>query len=225
MDRLFEGYRRFRKEVWPSQRARYETLAKGQQPETLVIACSDSRVDPQTIFGAVPGEMFVLRNVAALVPPYEPRSGGFHGTSAAIEFGVRVLKVERVVVLGHAQCGGVKAMAYGAPPQARDFVAAHYAAPGAAAVFGTPERSPELALALDQFERRGRLPFFEESPMLVQEWTVVLHALGIRSGSAPLTATADPRDAAAQAEAMARKCEAAVRAAPGYGEWMTRALQ
>jgi carbonic anhydrase len=68
--------------------------------------------------------MFVLRNVAALVPPYQPDGGGFHGTSAAIEFGVRVLKVSRLVVLGHAQCGGVRAMAYGAPPQARDFVAA-----------------------------------------------------------------------------------------------------
>ena len=90
----------------------------------MVIACSDSRVDPQTIFGAVPGEMFVLRNVAALVPPYEPESPGYHGTSAALEFGVRVLRVSNLVVLGHAQCGGVRALAYGAPPQAGDFVAA-----------------------------------------------------------------------------------------------------
>ena len=89
----------------------------------MIIACSDSRVDPQTIFGAVPGEMFVLRNVAAIVPPYQPDAGGYHGSSAALEFGVRVLKVSTIVVLGHAQCGGVKAMALGAPPQARDFVA------------------------------------------------------------------------------------------------------
>jgi carbonic anhydrase len=123
-DPLVEGYRRFRSEIWPSERARYEALAHwGQSPDTMIIACSDSRVDPQTIFGAVPGEMFVLRNVAALVPPYQPDSAGYHGTSAAIEFGVRVLKVARLVVLGHAQCGGVRAMAYGAPPQARDFVA------------------------------------------------------------------------------------------------------
>jgi carbonic anhydrase len=125
MDPLIEGYRRFREQVWPAERARYEALAHwGQSPDTMIIACSDSRVDPQTIFGAVPGEMFVLRNVAALVPPYQPDSGGYHGSSAALEFGVRVLKVSTIVVLGHAQCGGVKAMALGAPRQARDFVAA-----------------------------------------------------------------------------------------------------
>jgi len=124
LDPLVEGYRRFRSEIWPQERARYEALAHwGQSPDTMIIACSDSRVDPQTIFGAVPGEMFVVRNVAALVPPYEPDKAGHHGTSAAIEFGVRVLKVERLVVLGHAQCGGVRAMIHGAPPQARDFVA------------------------------------------------------------------------------------------------------
>jgi carbonic anhydrase len=123
MDPLIEGYHRFRAEIWPAERARYEALAHwGQSPETMVIACSDSRVDPQTVFGAVPGELFVVRNVAALVPPYSP-DPGHHGTSAALEFGVKVLKVARVVVLGHGQCGGVKAMAYGAPPQARDFVA------------------------------------------------------------------------------------------------------
>ncbi|HYA72890.1 MAG TPA: carbonic anhydrase [Roseiarcus sp.] len=123
MDPLLEGYRRFRSEIWPAERARYEALAHwGQNPQTMVVACSDSRVDPQMIFGAVPGEMFVLRNIAGLVPPYQP-DARYHGTSAAIEFGVRVLNVSRLVVLGHAQCGGVRAMALGAPPQARDFVA------------------------------------------------------------------------------------------------------
>ena len=123
MDRLIEGYRRFRAETWPAERARYEALAHwGQSPEAMVVACSDSRVDPQTIFGAVPGEFFVVRNVAALVPPYEPDPGR-HGTSAALEFGVKVLKVPRLVVLGHGQCGGVRALAYGPPPQAQDFIA------------------------------------------------------------------------------------------------------
>jgi carbonic anhydrase len=123
MDPLIEGYRRFRAEVWPGERARYEALAHwGQSPVAMVIACSDSRVDPQTIFGAVPGELFVVRNVAALVPPYSP-DPGHHGTSAALEFGVKVLKVPRLVVLGHGQCGGAKAMAYGPPPQAQDFIA------------------------------------------------------------------------------------------------------
>ena len=115
-DTLIEGYRRFRAEIWPAERARYEALARwGQSPETMVIACSDSRVDPQTVFGAVPGEMFVLRNIGGLAPPYQP-DARYHGTSAAIEFGVRVLKVKRLVVLGHGQCGGVRAMALGAPP-------------------------------------------------------------------------------------------------------------
>lgn len=122
MDSLMAGYRRFRSEVWPAERARYEALAKeGQRPETLVVACSDSRVDPQTVFGAAPGELFVIRNVAGLVPPYSP-DAGYHGTSAALEFGVRVLKVARLVVLGHAQCGGIQAMVDGAPREARDFV-------------------------------------------------------------------------------------------------------
>jgi carbonic anhydrase len=122
MDRLVEGYRRFRAEVWPAQHARYESLStKGQSPETLVISCSDSRVDPQTVFGAAPGELFVVRNVAGLVPVYQP-DANYHGTSAAIEYAVRVLKVARVAVLGHRQCGGVQAMVEGAPAEARDFV-------------------------------------------------------------------------------------------------------
>lgn len=122
MDRLIDGYRRFRTEVWPAERARYEALARGgQSPQTLVIACSDSRVDPQTVFGAGPGELFVVRNVAGLAPPFSPDARA-HGTSAALEFGVRVLKVASIVVLGHAQCGGVQAMVEGAPQEARDFV-------------------------------------------------------------------------------------------------------
>ena len=122
MDRLLAGYNRFRNETWPAERARYEALAKkGQRPETLVIACSDSCVDPQTIFSAGPGELFVVRNVAGLVPPYQP-DAGYHGTSAALEFAVRVLQVQRIVVLGHALCGGVQAMVEGAPETARDFV-------------------------------------------------------------------------------------------------------
>jgi len=119
---LLDGYRRFRKEVWPAEHGRYEQLARwGQHPQTLVVACSDSRVDPQTVFGAVPGELFVARNIGGLIPPYQP-DGHYHGTSAVLEYGVRVLKVARIVVLGHAQCGGVRAMVEGSPAEARDFV-------------------------------------------------------------------------------------------------------
>ena len=124
MDDLTDGYRRFRTDRWPAERARYEALAtRGQRPKTLVVSCSDSRVDPQTVFGAGPGELFIVRNVAGLVPPYQP-DANHHGTSAALEYGVRVLKVARVVVLGHAQCGGVQAMVEGPPEEARDFVEA-----------------------------------------------------------------------------------------------------
>lgn len=121
MDDLIEGYKRFRELAWPERKKLFEQLAKGQKPETLVVACSDSRVDPQMIFDAGPGEMFIIRNVANLVPPYQP-DANYHGTSAAIEFAVRVLKVKHVVVMGHAQCGGVHALLEGAPPGAEDFV-------------------------------------------------------------------------------------------------------
>jgi carbonic anhydrase len=122
VDPLIEGHLRFRANTWPAERDRYVALAqRGQNPETMVIACSDSRVDPQTIFGAGPGELFVVRNVAGLVPTYAP-DAGYHGTSAALEFGVRVLKVARIAVLGHALCGGIRAMVEGAPGVARDFV-------------------------------------------------------------------------------------------------------
>lgn len=122
-DALLAGYRRFREERWPEARAEYEALAeRGQSPHTLVIACSDSRADPALIFDAAPGQLFVVRNVANLAPPYEP-DGRLHGVSAALEFAVKVLKVERIVVMGHAYCGGVHAMLNGAPVDCRDFVA------------------------------------------------------------------------------------------------------
>ncbi|MGE3141937.1 MAG: carbonic anhydrase [Hyphomonadaceae bacterium] len=108
MDKLIAGYRRYRAERWPYLRALHERLALGQQPRLLVIACSDSRVDPATIFDAEPGELFIIRNVAALAPPYE-ETAGYHGTSSAIEFAVEQLQVSTILVMGHAQCGGCAA--------------------------------------------------------------------------------------------------------------------
>ncbi|MDZ4319810.1 MAG: carbonic anhydrase [Phenylobacterium sp.] len=120
---LLSGYHRFREDHWPAARAQYEALAvEGQKPHTLVVACSDSRADPALIFDTAPGQLFVIRNVANLVPPYEP-DGQLHGVSAALEFGVKVLSVRRIMVMGHAQCGGVAAMRYGAPETCQDFVA------------------------------------------------------------------------------------------------------
>ncbi|PZN95673.1 MAG: carbonate dehydratase [Alphaproteobacteria bacterium] len=108
-DDLIAGYRRFRGGAYVEQRQRYDALAAaGQTPRIMIIACSDSRVDPSRVFDSGPGEVFVVRNVANLVPPYET-DRGYHSASAAIEFAVTQLEVEELVVLGHAQCGGITA--------------------------------------------------------------------------------------------------------------------
>jgi carbonic anhydrase len=122
-DRLTAGYRAFLDERFPRERGRYEALAEqGQSPEIMVIGCCDSRVSPEVIFDASPGELFVVRNVANLVPPYET-GGEYHGTSAALEFAVQALKVKHIVVLGHARCGGVRAFADDtAPLSPGDFI-------------------------------------------------------------------------------------------------------
>src|ERR1700756_2914692 len=113
---LLEGYRTFRTQRLPTEQSRYRELSeRGQSPEVMVIGCCDSRVSPEVIFDARPGELFVVRNVANIVPPYEP-DGHAHGVSAALEFGVAALKVKHIVVLGHARCGGVKAFAEDAEP-------------------------------------------------------------------------------------------------------------
>jgi len=122
MDDLIAGYRRFRAGTWRAERGRFEELSRfGQNPRALVIACSDSRTDPQMVFNAAPGELFVIRNVANLVPPYGPDDQP-HGVSSAIEFAVRTLRVRAIVVLGHAMCGGIKALLEGTPPELPDFV-------------------------------------------------------------------------------------------------------
>ena len=125
-EQLLAGYRRFRDEDWSQQRARWAELAEGQQPKTMVIACSDSRVDPTRIFDSSPGTLFVVRNIANLVPPFETTKG-HHGVSAALEFAVTQLKVAEIIVLGHGACGGVAASLnhafQGAPPGRGGFIA------------------------------------------------------------------------------------------------------
>ncbi|HEY4144746.1 carbonic anhydrase [Pinirhizobacter sp.] len=122
MQKLFDGYARFRSTQWPERRKTFEGLAdEGQNPQTMVIACSDSRVDPTMIFDAEPGELFILRNVANLVPPYEPDTA-FHATSAALEYAVRVLEVKDLIVMGHAMCGGIRVLLDGPPAQGGDFL-------------------------------------------------------------------------------------------------------
>jgi carbonic anhydrase len=115
-ERLVEGYRDFLTNRLPVEQSRFRELAeRGQSPQIMVIGCADSRVSPEVIFNARPGELFVVRNVANLVPPYAP-DGQAHGVSAALEFGVAALNVQHIVVLGHAMCGGVQAYAEGAEP-------------------------------------------------------------------------------------------------------------
>jgi carbonic anhydrase len=123
---MLAGYRRFRDTGWTAQRERWGELSTGQKPRVMVIACSDSRVDPAQIFDTNPGEIFVVRNVAALVPPFET-APGHHGVSAALEFAVQVLNVGEIVVMGHGLCGGCNAALTqelkNAPPGEGGFIA------------------------------------------------------------------------------------------------------
>ncbi len=122
---LLSGYQRFRTNDWARQRGRWAELSEGQRPKSMVIACSDSRVDPAQIFDASPGEIFAVRNIANLVPPFE-LGGGRHGVSAALEFAVTQLEVSDVIVLGHGSCGGVSAALtrafHGKPPGEGGFI-------------------------------------------------------------------------------------------------------
>lgn len=122
--RLMAGFRKFREKYFSPEHNLYQRLSAsgGQSPKTLIIGCSDSRVDPAIIASASPGELFVVRNVANLVPPYEKGRGGLHGVSAAIEFAVVNLQVENVIVLGHRQCGGIRALMLDHAVQPNGFV-------------------------------------------------------------------------------------------------------
>jgi len=108
LSQLIEGYRRFREQDWAHERERWSELAEGQSPRVMILSCADSRVDPAQIFDARPGEMFVVRNIAALAPPYET-TRGYHGVSAALEFAVTQLNVGEILVMGHGLCGGCAA--------------------------------------------------------------------------------------------------------------------
>lgn len=122
MKTLLEGYERFRDGYWQQHRELYSTLAReGQSPSAMVIACADSRVAPEAIFDCAPGDIFVVRNVSALVPPYEPDDQK-HSTSAALEFAVNVLNVRSILVLGHSLCGGIRALMKGPTQGTHDFI-------------------------------------------------------------------------------------------------------
>jgi len=122
MRALLDGYERFRTGYWREHEALYSSLARdGQAPPAMVIACADSRVAPEMIFDCAPGDIFVVRNVSALVPPYAPDDNK-HGTSAALEFAVTSLQVRSIVVMGHSSCGGIRALVTGPDGSHGDFI-------------------------------------------------------------------------------------------------------
>lgn len=169
MDHLLEGYRIYREKRWPELRALHRRLAeRGQSPRVLVIACADSRVDPATIFNADPGELFVVRNIANLAPPCEENRIGFHGVSAAIEFAVRNLFVETILVLGHAQCGGVAAALSDAPRDKESFLDAWISLlDPAKARLNKNEKDPHTALEYESIrvtlENLRTFPFVQQA--------------------------------------------------------------
>jgi carbonic anhydrase len=150
--RLYDGYRAFRTARLPAEQSRYRDLAeRGQAPETMVIGCCDSRVSPEVIFDAGPGELFVVRNVANLVPPYSP-DGAYHGVSAALEYAVQVLRVRHIVVLGHARCGGIATFADGTSYMTGDFIGRWMTlvAPAAATIGSRAEAPGSYHMRLEQ---------------------------------------------------------------------------
>ncbi len=121
IDRMIGGYKKFRKAHFSGDAELFRRLNEGQSPKTLVIACSDSRVDPALLTRSAPGEIFVVRNVANLVPPYEPDTL-HHGVSAALEYAVKVLEVENIIVFGHSQCGGIRALMSDGQGEGTEFI-------------------------------------------------------------------------------------------------------
>ena len=189
--RLIEGYTAFAQGRLQAEQHRYRELAeRGQTPEIMVIGCCDSRVSPEVIFDARPGELFVVRNVANLVPPFET-GGTYHGVSAALEFGVGVLKVKHIVVLGHAHCGGVRAYAEDAEPiSPGDFIGRWMSlmAPAAAKVGARGGRSH--ADYLERLEQASivntldNLMTFPRLRKLIERGAVTLHGayFGVAAG-------------------------------------------
>ena len=189
--RLIEGYGAFASGRLQSEQHRYRELAeRGQTPEIMVIGCCDSRVSPEVIFDARPGELFVVRNVANLVPPFET-GGTYHGVSAALEFGVGALKVKHIVVLGHAHCGGVRAYAEDAAPiSPGDFIGQWMSLIAPAAEKVSQRESLSHAEYLERLEKASiantldNLMTFPRLRKLVERGAVTLHGayFGVAAG-------------------------------------------
>jgi carbonic anhydrase len=189
--RLIDGYGAFANGRLQSEQHRYRELAeRGQTPEIMVIGCCDSRVSPEVIFDARPGELFVVRNVANLVPPYAP-DGTHHGVSAALEFGVGALKIKHIVVLGHAHCGGVKAFVEEAEPiSPGDFIGRWMSLMAPAARKVGPRGSMPWAEYLERMEKASianaldNLMTFPRLRKLIERGSVMVHGayFGVATG-------------------------------------------
>jgi carbonic anhydrase len=170
---LLAGYRRFREFRYEAEKSRWRALAEGQSPRAIIIACSDSRADPATIFDTDPGEIFVVRNVANLVPPFEG-DGGRHGVSAALEFGVTQLEVGEIVVMGHERCGGIQAALTdcfnGAPAGEGGFVARwmDQIADSAARIAKERGTGPDAAQVLEEVAIRQSLANLRTFPFVAE---------------------------------------------------------
>jgi carbonic anhydrase len=188
---LLDGYSTFRAGRLPTEQDRYRALAEaGQSPQVMVIGCCDSRVSPEVIFDARPGELFVVRNVANLVPPYAP-DGAYHGVSAALEFAVAALKVKHIVVLGHAHCGGVQAYAEDAEPLSPgDFIGKWMSLMAPAAAKVGERGSLSQAEYLERMEQASiansldNLMTFPRLRKLIERGSVTLHGayFGVATG-------------------------------------------
>jgi carbonic anhydrase len=188
--RLIDGYSAFAAGRLPREQDRYRELAEtGQRPEIMVIGCCDSRVSPEVIFDARPGELFVVRNVANIVPPYAPDERA-HGVSAALEFGVGALRIKHIVVLGHAHCGGVKAYAEDAEPLSPGDFIGHWMKLMAPAAEKTPRGDLSPAEYLTRLEQANvvnsldNLMTFPRLAKLIERGTVAVHGayFGVATG-------------------------------------------
>lgn len=202
--RLIDGYKYFKDNRLSYERERYEELAEtGQKPEVMVIACCDSRSAPEVIFQAAPGEMFVVRNVANIMPPYE-QNGDYHGTSAALEFAVQALRVKHIVVMGHGRCGGIQAFRKqmsgesSEPLSPGDFIGKWISLlePVAASPYCTGANTPEeLQLKLEEQSVRQSIEHLKTFPcvsILLDRQQIGLHGAWFDISSGELW-TLDPK--------------------------------
>jgi carbonic anhydrase len=184
MIRLLVGFKKFHERYFTGEKSFYDKLSSaGQSPKTLVIGCSDSRVDPAILTSSEPGELFTVRNVANLVPPYETNVG-LHGVSSAIEFAVVDLKVENVIILGHRQCGGIRALMTSGPHRPNSFLAEwvqiakkakeRVLAKYASADFDTQCRHCEMASIVTSMENLRTFPFIQDA---VQERQMAIYGI------------------------------------------------